>query len=103
MGDIFSDAYYVLYDYSSQTIGFNGFMQTDLPILGEKGEKYNGIPIWIVIIIAIAVMALVGCVLICYLSKRKSRLRNLLDEYNSDGETGEPKKKNIHEVDIDDY
>lgn len=103
LGDIFSDAYYVLYDYSTQTVGFNGFMQTNLPIIGEKSEKYSGIPIWIVIVIAIFVMAFIGCILICFLNKRKTKLRNLLDEYNDDGETGEKKKKNIHEVDLDDY
>ncbi len=103
MGDIFSDAYYVLYDYSTQTIGFNGYMQTGLPVIGEKSEKYDGIPIWIVIVLAILVMALIGCILICVLNKRKTKLRNLLDEYENDGETGEKKKKNIHEVDIDDY
>jgi phosphotransferase system glucose/maltose/N-acetylglucosamine-specific IIC component len=103
LGDIFSDAYYVLYDYSAQTIGFNGYMQTGLPIIGEKSEKNNSIPIWIVIILAIVVMALIGCILICILNKRKSKLRNLLDEYEEDGETAEKKKKNIHEVDLDDY
>lgn len=103
MGDIFSDAYYVLYDYSAQTIGFNGYMQAGLPVIGEKSERYDGIPIWIVIVGAILVMALIGCILICVLNKRKTKLRNLLDEYENDGETGEKKKKNIHEVDIDDY
>jgi uncharacterized membrane-anchored protein YhcB (DUF1043 family) len=78
-------------------------MQTGLPIIGEKSEKSNSIPIWIVIILAIVVMALIGCILICILNKRKSKLRNLLDEYEEDGETGEKKKKNIHEVDLDDY
>jgi hypothetical protein len=92
----------VLYDYANQTIGFNGYMLTGLPLLGEKSEKYDGIPIWIVIILAILGMALLGCILICIVSKRKAKLRNLLDEYN-DGETGEKKKKNIHEVDLDDY
>jgi hypothetical protein len=103
LGDIFSDAYYVLYDYSTQTIGFNGYMLTGLPVIGEKSEKNDGIPIWIVIVGAIVVMALIGCILICVLNKRKSKLRNLLDEYENDGETGEKKKKNIHEVDLDDY
>ena len=46
-------------------------------------------PIWAVIIIAIVVMAVLSCLIICYINKKKSaRLRNLLGEYE-DGETGE--------------
>ena len=78
-------------------------MLKNLPVIEEKSEKYTGVPIWIIIVGAIVVMAIIGCILICVVNRRKTRLRNLLDEYNDDGETGEKKRKNMHEVDLDDY
>jgi hypothetical protein len=62
-----------------------------------------GLPVWAVIIIALIVMAVLACLAIWYINKRKSaRLRSLLVQY-PDGETGENRKRNINEVDLDDY
>jgi hypothetical protein len=104
LGDIFSDAYYVLYDYQSQTLGFNGYVLENLPILKEKSEKPEpGFPIWLVIILALLGMSIITCLCIFYVMKRKNtRLRSLLNEYNDqddeeeeddEDETGEKSKK----------
>ena len=47
-------------------------MLTGLPVIKEKGERNTGVPVWTVIIIAIVVMAVLACLAIWYINKRKS-------------------------------
>lgn len=92
------------YDYGMRTVGFNGWVLENLPLINEKREPPpNIIPAFLISLVIIAV-----CILIClglfWLKKRRDdKLRDLLDEYKEDGETGEQKKKSIHQVDLDDY
>ena len=41
LGDIFSDAYYVMYDYSTRQVGFNGYVITGLPDI-DSGKTRGG-------------------------------------------------------------
>jgi hypothetical protein len=66
LGDIFSDVYYTLYNYTSETVGFSGYVITDLPIIEEKAEK-SLFPLWGWVLIIAAFSGLVSCLAYFYI------------------------------------
>ena len=133
MGDIVSDAYYVMYDYSTKQIGFNGFVLTGLPIIEgghkQKEPESGGLSTFGAILILIAAIAFVVALVYFAFKKtqdealRKKLMEDGMEEEDDEaaaeggekkerveGETGEKKKvssgnnkRNIDEIDIDDY
>jgi hypothetical protein len=122
LGDIFSDAYYVLYDYSTRQVGFNGYVIAGLPEI-DSGKKRGGFGIleFLLVILGIALVGIVGSLLYFLKKKRDDELRRELGDMYSqtDGEDGEKQsdqvenlvsvdngkkmKRNKDEIDLDDY
>ena len=94
LGDIFSEAYYTQYDYQTQTVGFNGFVLLDLPIITQK-PYYQFLPTWGIVLLALAGVGLIASFVYFYIQKRKN------DKLNK--ELGYNDKINQEEIDLDDY
>ncbi len=96
MGDIFSEIYYVQYDYSARTVGFNGFVIENLPVINEKGEKSGLIGGWTVFLIILIIAAVIASGYYGYKLKkqREVKLKSLLDMYEAGDEDAE---KKIHQ------
>ena len=94
LGDIFSEAYYTLYDYPTQTIGFNGFVLLNLPVISQK-PFYQLIPTWGIVLLICAGLGIIASFVYFYLQKRKNN--KLKKELGYNG------KINQEEIDLDDY
>jgi hypothetical protein len=89
LGDIFSDTYYVMYDYVNKQVGFNGYVLEGLPVIeGQKERTPDGIPPFLYALIVLASVGIIGCVIFFLIKKKKDDelRRNLVDMYNSAGE-----------------
>jgi hypothetical protein len=84
LGDLFSDAYYVLYDYSTRQVGFNGYVITGLPEI-DSGKKRGGFGMleFLLVILGIALVAIVGSLLYFLKKKRDDELRRKLGDMYS--------------------
>lgn len=94
LGDIFSDVYYTLYNYTSQSVGFSGFVLEGLPVIEEKNDK-PFLAWWAWILLIGGMIGVVSCLSYFYIQKKKNeKLRS---------EFGENYKVNKEEIDLDDY
>jgi hypothetical protein len=72
LGDIFSDVYYLLYDYERRVVGINGYVIEGLDIIQEKSE-YKLFPTWLIVLLVILAASLITCFGYFYYQKRKNQ------------------------------
>lgn len=92
LGDTFSQAYYTVYDYETEVIGFQGFVVDHLPVIEQKAP-YQLIPTWGIVLLVLGGIGTVGGLIYCVVQKRRTR--------QLEKQLGFMHK--MEEVDLDDY
>jgi flagellar basal body-associated protein FliL len=72
-----------MYNFTDTTIGFNGKTVSDLDVNPRKDPRSSSSSTWLVIVIALSIVAVAGAIIACVLiKKRNSQLRANLSQYN---------------------
>lgn len=80
--------YYQVYDYENRRVGFNG------KVLDLDPKSGLGFPIWIIILIAGAIL-IVGLIIFFVIRSRNKKLNEALNQHTSGRDSGS------HEVSLD--
>ena len=80
LGDVFLENYYTVLDYDRELIGFNGWVQMDLPIEERRPSRKTTTIIIIIITCALVLLAAIAAFII--IKRRNSKLAKNLDLYN---------------------
>jgi hypothetical protein len=81
LGDVFLENYYTVYDYADTTIGFNGWVETELSIEPPRPPRKSHTEFTIYIIV-ISVLFIIGIGIALWYYCRNTNLDNKLNEQN---------------------
>lgn len=87
LGNLFLKNYYVLLNYTSSSVGFNGYYYLAEQIIKPDGPIDNKLPIWGVMIISTSIVGIILAVCVCLYIRQKNtalkmRLNNTYDRLN---------------------
>ena len=81
LGDVFIENFYIVYDYESSSIGFNGWVELELPVVPPRPPRksHTKFTLYIVSIVVIFVATITGIVIYC---RRTNKLSEKLATEN---------------------
>jgi hypothetical protein len=81
LGDVFIENFYTVYDYENSSIGFNGWVEDEMPVVPPRPPRksHTEFTLYIIIIVVIFVAAITGIIIYC---RRTNKLTGRLTTQN---------------------